>query len=109
MMRLPEVTPGWGSMSGHHRWRVPYRQLPELMGQTCIELMETERQDTTACVLLEVMGGSGSRRATCFPVVGKSPWSSLAADVHVNSLQRDLFLSSLGLALAGLQLHSPLA
>lgn len=108
-MRLPEVTPGWGSMSGHHRWRVPYRQLPELMGQTCIELIETERQDTTACVLLEVMGGSGSRRATCFPVAGKSPWSSLAADVHVNSLQRDLLLPSLGLALAGLQLHSPLA
>lgn len=71
--------------------------------------METERQDTTACVLLEVMGGSGARCATCFPVAGKSPWSSLAADVCVKSLQRDLLIPFLRLGLAGLQLHSPLA
>lgn len=50
-MSPPEVSPGWGSMSGHHRWCVPCRHLPELT--LTLAQIETKRQNTTACVLLE--------------------------------------------------------
>lgn len=104
-MPFHEVTPGWRSISGHRRRRVIYRQLPELAGQACYRV-DGDRQGTIACALLEVylrLGGSGPRRATCFPMAGKSPWRSLAADTCVKSLWRDLLTPSLGLTPASLQ------
>lgn len=104
VMHLHEVTPGWRSMSGHHKRCVIYRQLPEPAGQVCYSVDGDRHTGHHSCASTSgwVDQAGWIRCATCFPMAEKRPWRSLAADSCVKCLWRDLLTPSLALAPTGL-------